>query len=82
LDQSKPVKVLPPATAEFASCEPILVSFQIANKLKRSGLATVINEKPFVLRLRLHAVSYMNFTPWSSNSGLKFQLLLKRKRKI
>lgn len=24
----------------------------------------------------------MNFTPWSPNSGLKFQLLLKRKRKI
>jgi hypothetical protein len=75
------VKILAPATNEFASCEPVFVSFQIANKLKRSGMATVINERPFVLRLRLRAVSYMNFTPWSRRSGLKFQLLLKRKRK-
>lgn len=30
-------------------------------QLKRTGLATVINEKPFVLRLRLHAVSLHEF---------------------
>jgi hypothetical protein len=78
---SKPVKVLAPATNEFASCEPVFVSFQIANKLKRSGMATVINERPFVLRLRLHAVSYLNFTPWSQPSPLRFQLLQVRKRK-
>ena len=78
---SQCVKILAPATAEFASCAPIFVSFQLANKLKRDGMATVINERPFVLRLRLHAVSYLNFTPWSQPSPLKFQLLQVRKRK-
>jgi hypothetical protein len=81
LHPSQCVKILAPETAEFARCEPVFVSFQLANKLKRSGMAIVVNERPFVLRLRLHAVSYLNFTVWSSPSPLKFQLLQKRKRK-
>jgi hypothetical protein len=81
LDHSKCVKILAPATNEFAKCEPVFVTYQIANRLKRSGMATVINQRPFVLRLRLHAVSYMHFQVWSPQSGMKFQLLPKRKRR-
>jgi hypothetical protein len=65
------VKVLPPSTREFADCEPVFVSFQVANKLKRSGMAVVVSRSPnpLVLRLRLRAVSTLHFVPWSARGA-------------
>ncbi len=87
LHSSNCVKVLAPSTAEFSNCEPVFVTYRVANQLKRRGMATAINKKqPLVLRLRPRAVSYLVFTSWAAKSDgvystsggtMKFQRLAK-----